>query len=202
MKNVIFKSINALVNPLYNDARVSVNPNGDFRQSTGGPLLTDFTLTRAKGVAGGITGFIAQLVKPTDNGLAGSNPFNPTSDAYYALSQASYGAGLLTGTTYQLDMAQAAAQAFAWITNTSVAPDVVTDIANAIYLGYGSNGGAIQLAKIQNAVKFGLNESGGHAYAGAGAGGLRDIANPDPLQRDFYNHHTATGTPVSNILSL
>ena len=195
LKNVIYKSMNALVNPLYNDVRVG--PSGDFRQSTGGSnLLTDFTLVKAKGVAGGITGFIAQLVKPTDNGAAVTNPFNPASDAYYALSQASYGAGLLTGTTYQLDMAQAAAQAFAWITGISAAPAVVTDIANAIYLGYGSNGGAPQLAKLQNAVAFGLNESGGHANAGAGAGGLRDGADP------FYTHHSATGTPVSNILSL
>lgn len=210
LQGAIVESVKALVNPLYNDVRVGAI--SDFRASNG-VTTSSFTLVKAKGVAGGITGFVAQLVKTTDNGGVGTNPFykgtgalpNPadSSELYNALFHASYNAGMLTGTTYQLDIAQAAAQAFAWITGISVSPAVVSDISNAVYLGYGSAGGAPQLAKIQNAVSFGLTEGadpGGIPLVGnvpgAGAFGLRNGADP------AYTHHSASGTPVSNIFSL
>lgn len=187
LQGAIVESVKALVNPLYNDA--TAGPAA-FRASDG-VTAASFTLVKAKGVAGGITGFVAQLVKPTDTAVV----VNPSSDIYNALFQASYNAGVLTGTTYQLDIAQAAAQAFAWITGIAVSPAAVTDIANAVYNGYPA-GGAAQLTKIQNAVAFGLTEGAGHVNAGAGAGGLRDGADP------FYTHSSAQGKPVSNIFAL
>ena len=187
LQGAIVESVKALVNPLYNDA--TAGPAA-FRASDG-VTAASFTLVKAKGVAGGITGFVAQLVKPADTAAV----VNPSSDIYNALFQASYNAGVLTGTTYQLDIAQAAAQAFAWITGIAVSPAAVTDIANAVYTGY-PVGGAAQLTKIQNAVAFGLTEGAGHVNAGAGAGGLRDGADP------FYTHSSAQGKPVSNIFAL
>ena len=192
----IVESVKALVNPLYNDIRVGAI--SDFRQSTG-VTPASFTIVKAKGVAGGITGFVAQLVKTTDTAAVVA----PGTDIYNALFHASYNAGLYTGTTYQLDIVQAAAQAFGWITGIGVSTPALEEIANAVYLGYGSSGGAPQLAKLKNAVAFGLSEGADPLgvplvgnIPGAGAFGLRNGGDP------AYTHHSASGTPVSNIFSL
>ena len=180
LKGIVVEAVKALVNPLYNDTTAGA---AAFRQSNG-VTAASFTLVKAKGVAGGITGFTAQMVKSTDVAV------DP--DALNALFQASYNAGILTGTTYQLDIAQAAAQAFGWITGIAASPAVVTQISNAVFTGYPVG----SLTSVQNAVAFGLSEGAGHVNGGAGAGGLREGADP------FYTHRSASGRPVSNIFSL
>ena len=198
LQGAIVESVKALVNPLYN------GPLANFAQSNGG--VGTSTLVTPKGVAGGITGFVAQMVNPGVNAI--------DADTLNALFQASYNAGILTGTTYTLDIAQAAGQAFGWVTGvpTSAAGAVVAgQIATAIFNGYP----VLPLANITNAVNFGIDQAkggdivNGHdalgnplggAVPGVGAGGLRDHAgNPsDP----YYTHHSASGRPVSNIFSL
>ena len=184
---VVTAAVIALVNPLYNEQGA-----GTLQQSNGG--VGTFTTVQAKGVAGGITGFVAQMVKPTVNAI--------DADALNALFHASYNAGILTGTAYTLDIAQAAGQAFGWVTGvaTSAAGAVVADqIANAVRNGYP----VLSLASIRNAVDFGINQArGGEIGAdplrrpGAGAGGLREGADP------YYTHSSAQGRPVSNIFTL
>ena len=184
LQNVIVQAVSALVNPLYND--ISGTP---FQQSNGGVGLPGSSTTTATGVAGGITGFVAQLVNPGVNSM--------DSDTLNALFQASYAAGSLTGTTYTLAIAQAAGQAFGWVTGvaTSGAGSVVANaIAKAIHDGY--PGGLLQ-ANILNAVNFGIDQAaGGAGVPGAGAGGLSNIPG------QYYLHHSASGTPVSNIFTL
>ena len=193
LQGVVVEAVKALVNPLYNDAQ---GGPAAFKQSDGG--VGTFTLVKSKGVAGGITGFTAQMVNPGVNAI--------DSDTLNALFQASYNAGILTGTTYTLDIAQAAGQAFGWVTGvaTSAAGAVVADqIANAVRNGYP----VLSLASIRNAVDFGINQAAGGEIVGnvartpgAGAGGLRDVIfNPSA---PYYDHHSASGRPVSNIFSL
>lgn len=187
LQGVVVEAVKALVNPLYN----KTGP-GNFVQSNGG--VGTSTVVQAKGVAGGITGFVAQMVKTGDHTL----PTN--TDLLNALFQASYNAGVLTGTTYLYDIAQAAGQAFGWVSgaaNAAAATTTANDIATAVYNGYP----VLPLANIRNAVDFGFNQAaGGTGVAGVGAGGLRDLgANP---AAPFYDHHSASGRPVSNIFSL
>ena len=172
--------------------------NFPFKQSNGG--VGTFTLVKSKGVAGGITGFVAQMVNPGDHLLA-TNP-----DLLAALLQATYNSKVLVGNTYTLDIAQAAAQAFGWVSgaaNAAAAATTATDIALAIFNG----GSGVPLATIRNAVDFGFDQAlGGEILLnplrtpGAGAGGLRNIVG-NPAAK-FYEHHSASGTPVSNIFSL
>jgi hypothetical protein len=184
LKNVIVESVKALNNPAYNDA--SVSP-ATFRQSTG-LAVGAFTVIKAKGVAGGITGFVAQLVNPGDTTVS--------SDLTNALTQAAYASGSLTGTANLLDIAQAAGQAYGWVSGTpnrGVNVAATTAIANAIAAGYPFN-----LARITEAVLFGVDEAaGGTGRPGAGAAGLRQNT-----LAPYYDHHSAQGTPVSNIFTL
>ena len=189
LQGVVIESVKALVNPLFN------GPVANFAQSNG--TVGGSSLTFPKGVAGGITGFVAQMVNPADTTIS--------ADVTNALFQASYNAGLLTGTAYTLDIAQAAGQAYGWVSgitainNPAAAAAVSSAIANAVRNGYP----VLALANIQNAVDFGISQANGGvgaAVPGVGAGGLRDIIfNP---AAPFYDHHSAQGRPVSNIFSL
>lgn len=188
LQTSLVESIKALVNPAYNDA--TAGP-ATFRQSDG---FGGVTLIKAKGVAGGITGFTAQLVNPGDVMVS--------TDLTNALFQATYAAALLTGTGNILDIAQAAGQAFGWVSGTpnrAAGVAAATAIANAISSAYPFNA-----ARVLEAVNFGIDEAAGGTIVnnparlpGAGAAGLR-LTPAQP----FYDHHSASGNPVSNIFTL
>lgn len=201
LQNSISKSMTAIVSggftsTSFNDA--TAGP-ATFRQSNG--IAGGSSPIKASGAAGAVTGFVAQLVTPNINAI------DP--DALGALTAAMAAAAQYTGGAFIYDIAQAAGQAFGWVSGvaTSGAGAVVANqIANAINLGFPSWDLA-NPGKVLNAVNFGIDEAkGGEIGAnplrlpGAGAGGLRDIifnaASP------FYDHHTASGRPVSNIFSL
>ena len=156
-----------------------------FRTSNGG--VGTFTTGPAKGVAGAVTGFVAQLVNAGDTVVS--------LDITKALSAISAAVG---SGGFKLDIAQAAAQAFGWVSGQVAPAGVAAAIANAVYTGYTPG---YTLAQITNAATFGLSEANGGvgpgAKPGAGAGGLRWTAG-DP----FYSHKSASGDPVSPILSL
>jgi len=156
-----------------------------FRTSNGN--VGTFTTGPAKGVAGAVTGFVAQLVNAGDTVVS--------LDITKALSAISAAVG---SGGFKLDIAQAAAQAFGWVSGQVAPAGVAAAIANAVYTGYTPG---YTLAQITNAATFGLSEANGGvgpgAKPGAGAGGLRWTAG-DP----FYSHKSASGDPVSPILSL
>jgi hypothetical protein len=155
----------------------------NFRQSNGG--VGTFTVQPAKGVAGAVTGFVAQLVNSGDTSVSAD-----ITTALQSIAQA-------TGAAFKLDIAQAAAQAFGWVSGQVAPAGVAAAIANAIFLGYAPGA---TLAQLTNAASFGLAEANGGgvgAVPGAGAAGLRETP-ADP----YYSHKSASGKPVSNILSL
>lgn len=178
LRDAVRSVVVAVVGATYND--VSGTP---FRRSTGGPnLVTDFTVTPATGVAGAVTGFVAQMANP------GVYALPVVSDLYVALAAIKAASAV----TLHIDEAQAAAQAFAWVTggNTGQLAAAAANIAAAF-------GGT---AAVTNAVNFGINEVVVNGNPGAGAGGLRDlVANPSA---PFYDHHSAQGRPVSNMFTL
>jgi len=189
LRNAVSSMITQVATATYND--VTVGPAA-FRRSdgTGG----GFTLVKSNSVAGAITGFVAQQVN------SGNMVVN--SDVITVLTAAAQS----VGSTYNYDIAQAAGQAFGWVSGVANAAAVAgvgqaaEQIAVAIFAGYGV-GPNNTLAKIRNAVDFGLNEAAGGgvlAVPGAGANGLRDAGAGDP----FYTHRSASGKPVSNIFSL
>lgn len=200
VQNMITRSITSLHGAIgYSYTDATAGP-ATFRQSDG--TVGGFTLVKAKGVAGGITGFMAQAVAPGDSDITGG----ATGYVFNALFQAAYAARQLTGTLYMLDIAQAAGQAFGWVSGTptsGVGATAAANIAQAIF-----NAGSGQtLLSIRNAVNFGIDEAAGGEIganplrkAGAGAAGLRDIVS-NPLA-PFYDHHSAQGKPVSNIFNL
>jgi hypothetical protein len=155
----------------------------NFRQSNGG--VGTFTVQPAKGVAGAVTGFVAQLVNSGDTSVSAD-----ITTALQSIAQA-------TGAVFKLDIAQAAAQAFGWVSGQVAPAGVAAAIANAIFLGHAPGA---TLAQLTNAANFGLAEANGGlpgAVPGAGAAGLRETP-ADP----YYSHKSASGKPVSNILSL
>ncbi len=156
-----------------------------FRTSNGG--VGTFTTAPAKGVAGAVTGFVAQLVNSGDMVVS-----DDITKALTAISAAVGSGG------FKLDIAQAAAQAFGWVSGQVAPAGVAAAIANAVFAGYAPG---YTLAQITNAATFGLSEANGGvgptAKPGAGAGGLRWTTS-DP----FYSHKSASGDPVSPILSL
>ncbi len=202
--NAISKSMTAIVSGGFNSASfndATVGPN-NFRQSDGS--IGGSTTIKATGAAGAVTGFVAQLVTP------GVNAIDPdVVGASGALAAAMAAAAQYTGGTYILDIAQAAGQAFGWVSGTAnsiLGAAVASQIAAAVNAGFPSYDLA-NPGKVLNAVKFGIDEAKGGEIAGnplrlpgAGAGGLRDIGF-NPLA-PFYDHHTASGRPVSNIFSL
>jgi hypothetical protein len=158
-----------------------------FRASNGAAGAGGVTTVPAKGVAGAVTGFVAQLVKSGDTAVS-----LDITKALTAISAAVGAAG------FKLDIAQAAAQAFGWVSGQVASPSVAAAIATAVFAGYAPG---YTLAQVRNAADFGLSEANGGvgpgAKPGAGAGGLRRTAG-DP----FYSHKSASGDPVSPILSL
>ena len=188
LQGVVSQAVIALVNPSYN----KTGPANFLRHNGVTPGVGGATLTTAKGVAGGITGFVAQMVNPGVNAI--------DSDTLNALFQASYTAALLTGSTYALDIAQAAGQAFGWVTGVAtsgIGSVVANQIATAVFNGNNGNAGGLLLANIRNAVDFGIDQAaGGTGTPGVGAGGLSNIPG------QYYKHSSASGTPVSNIFTL
>ncbi len=156
-----------------------------FRTSNGG--VGTFTTGPAKGVAGAVTGFVAQLVNAGDTVVS-----LDITKALTAISAAVGSGG------FKLDIAQAAAQAFGWVSGQVAPAGVAAAIANAVYAGFTPGHTLLQ---ITNAANFGLAQANGGVGAGArpgaGAGGLRWTTS-DP----FYSHKSASGDPVSPILSL
>ena len=155
-----------------------------FKQSNGG--VGTFTTGPAKGVAGAVTGFVAQLVNSGDMVVS-----DDITKALTAISAAVGSGG------FKLDIAQAAAQAFGWVSGQVAPAGVANAIADAIFAGYAPNG---TLEQLKNAANFGLAQANGGgigAVPGAGAAGLRWTTS-DP----FYSHKSASGDPVSPILSL
>lgn len=200
LQNMITRSVTALhggIGYSYTDA--TPGP-ATFRQSDGS--IGGFTLVKSKGVAGGITGFMAQVVKAGDTDITGG----AAGPVFNALFQAAYAARQLTGTLYMLDMAQAAGQAFGWVSgqpNSGAGATAATNIAQAIF----NAGSGTPLASIRNAVDFGINEAAGGVIVnnparlpGAGAAGLRDVLLN--ALAPYYDHHSAQGIPVSNIFNL
>lgn len=189
-RNALRDAVNFVVKALgpthsvYNAQPGSPTEDLNFRRSDGG--AGTFTVVPAKGVAGAVTGFVAQLVNSGDTAVS-----LDVTTALQAIA-ASVGSG-----GFNLDIAQAAAQAFGWVSGQVNPPGVAAAIANAVFAGYAPGATLVQLT---NAANFGLAEANGGgvgARPGAGAAGLRPTTL-DP----FYNHKSASGNPVSNILSL
>ena len=184
LRDAIREVTKSVVNAAYNAQGVA-----NFKQGTGAST-TSFTLIKAKGVAGGVTGFVAQMVKPGDMTIS--------ADVTTALSaiQAAVGSG-----NFGNDIVQAAAQAYGWVSGQVTNPGVISAIANAVNTGYLPS--AAQLAKYINVATFGMAQANGGgvgAVPGAGAAGLRDLVT-NPLA-PFYDNHSASGLPVSNIFTL
>jgi hypothetical protein len=177
-----------------------------FQQSTG-TSPTASTGAQTVGAAGAITGYVAEVTKSTDTTISATT---------IAVLTASVGGG---ARPYALQMAQAAAQAFAWVTGlTTASPAVVNntvgnpvfDIANAIEAGVGS--AFATLPALENAVAFGIDQAE-HGMIGAGALGLNAtglnlsngslvVASTGNNNADFYIHRSATGIPVTDIFNL
>jgi hypothetical protein len=184
LRDAVREVTKAVVSATYN-AQGAAN----FKQGTG-VTSTSFTLVKAKGVAGGVTGFVAQMVKPGDTTIS--------TDITTALSaiQAAVGSG-----GFGNDIVQAAAQAYGWVSGQVTNAGVINAIANAVNTGYLPS--AAQLAKYVNVATFGMAQANGGgvgAVPGAGASGLRDlVTNPGA---PYYDNHSASGLPVSNIFTL
>jgi hypothetical protein len=192
------------------------NASGDtgklFQQSNGtawngaSPSYTTAAQARTVGAAGAITGFVAEVTQSGDSTI---------SAVTQAVLTAAVGGA---ARPYGLQMAQAAAQAFAWVSGMSATPDTtnlvagnpVFDIANAIFTGIGS--GYATLAQLENAVAFGIHQAEIGAI-GAGALGLNAtnlnagngtlvISAQGNANGSFYVHRSGTGTPVTDIFNL
>ena len=194
---MIARVVANLVNTPYNDVRTigaastqvlaGSNKGLDFRRinSAGG-----ITKSGVPGVAGGITGFVAQMVKFGDLTIDADG----SGQVAAALTQAAFSAASLTGNAYILDIAQAAGQAYGWVSGQPASAAAVLALRTAILAGNGS----YTAAQLDSAASFGISEAaGGTGKQGAGAEGLRDGSG-----HPYYDHHSASGTPVSNIFSL
>lgn len=171
---------------VYNAQPGSPAADLSFQRSDGN--VGTFTTGPAKGVAGAVTGFVAQLAKPGAVSLVDQN-FIDITTALSAIAAAVGSGG------FNIDIAQAAAQAIGWVSGQVAPAGVAAAIANAVFAGYGPGATLVQLT---NAATFGLTQANGGAGApGAGAAGLRQTTL-DP----YYSHSSASGNPVSNILSL
>jgi hypothetical protein len=184
-----------------------------FRQSDGASTTSYFTSganTRSSGVAGAVTGFVSQLT------YYGDSTISPiTAAVITAAGNNAKGFGL--------QIAQAAAQAFAWVSagpgagstfvfnvanpeTNQVPGNVVYDIAKA--LSAVVTGNTIQ--QLMYAAYFGITEANngtiGAGALGLNAKGLTDgtlkVAPAGNAKADFYQHSSATGTPVTNIFNL
>lgn len=187
LRDAVRSTVQAVVSTSYNS--VSAIP---FRRSDGTPGGFSVAVpANSKGVAGAITGFVAQTTQALDTTV--------TLDVTTALQAAAAAVG---SGGFNYDIAQAAGQAFGWVSGAAnaaavAAPGQAADlIAAAIFAGYGV-GPTNTYAAIRNAVDFGLNEAaGGTGLPGAGARGLSSVPGL------FYQHKSASGVPVSNIFTL
>ena len=201
LKAMIARVVANAVNTPYNDVRtiggganqvlLGSNKGLDFRRTNG--TAAGFTNTGVPGVAGSITGFVAQMVKLGDLTIDADG----SGQVAAAITQAAFSAAALTGNAYILDIAQAAGQAYGWVSGQTSSAAAVLAIRTAILAGNAS----YTAAQLDFAAAFGINEAnGGAGRQGAGAEGLRDKAG-NPLA-PYYDHHSASGTPVSNIFNL
>ncbi|MEP6667595.1 MAG: hypothetical protein ABJF10_00495 [Chthoniobacter sp.] len=186
-----------------------------FRQSDGTSTTSFYTTgnnRRTVGAAGAVTGFVAQLTSQNDSTISAVTAA--------VLTQAGTSAK-----AYGLQMAQAAAQAFAWVSagpapgavfsynfaipldNAAHPDNPVWAIANALFAG-GVTG--VTMAQLENAAFFGITEANngtiGAGALGLNAKGLTDgtlvVAPAGNPKGDFYIHASATGVPVTNIFNL
>ena len=201
LKAMIARVVANAVNTPYNDVRsiggganqvlLGSNKGLDFRRTNG--TAAGFTNTGVPGVAGSITGFVAQMVKLGDLTIDADG----SGQVAAAITQAAFSAAALTGNAYILDIAQAAGQAYGWVSGQTSSAAAVLAIRTAILAGNAS----YTAAQLDFAAAFGISEAnGGAGRQGAGAEGLRDKAG-NPLA-PYYDHHSASGTPVSNIFNL
>ncbi len=176
LRDAVRSVVIAVVGAAYNDTSVGA---GSFRRSNG--LPAGFTLTPATGVAGAVTGFVAQMAPE----IGSATPYNVSTDLQVALAAIKAASAV----TLHVEEAQAAAQAFAWVTGGSVVQLAGSGATAAIIAAFGGT------AAVTNAVNFGISEAIA-GTPGAGAGGLSNLPG------SFYLHNRASGTPVSNIFSL
>jgi hypothetical protein len=117
---------------------------------------------------------------------------------------------------YALQIAQAAAQAFAWVAHYSAAPVVNTTVGNVVYdiaeAIAPSVAGFATLTQLENAAAFGISQAEA-GVIGAGALGLNatnlnllngtlTIKASGNAAGDFYQNSSAAGTPVTDMFSL
>jgi len=156
-----------------------------------GTNTTTSTNKKSVGAAGVITGFISQTVNVGNTALGQSNLSAAVIDA--ALKAAVQNGGA----TYALQMAQAAGQAFGYISagyqngpsvanlNSTQITAIATEIGNDLYTP-----GGVALQNLINAATFGLNQ-GQAKVLGAGATGVSS-----------YGQYNAQGAPVTDIFNL
>lgn len=177
-----------------------------FQQSDGGVGTVKSGVQQTVGVAGAITGYIAEVTN------AGESTINDITKA--VLTAAVGGAAR----PYALEIAQAAGQALRWVAGTSIdasaggamqAGNPIYDIAFAMST---TVTGFATLTQLENAVAFGITQAA-NGVIGAGALGLNatglNAANGSLVIKasgnnnsDFYLHRSATGTPVTDIFNL
>ncbi len=215
--NALYNVAYNLINQVYTTGNAGqyndVTPGaGVFRQRTISGGVPAVTLTKATGIAGAVTGYVAQMVQP---GAATLN--SDLANALKGMAQGVNGpVGIAPGgIPFILTIAQAAGQAYGWVSGIPSNPALETAIATAITGTYGGLvGGMPILTAVNSAVSFGFSEANGGdnlnvipaggRRPGAGAAGLRDNSG-GPLftpSAPYYDHKSATGTPVSNIFTL
>ena len=174
-----------------------------FQQSNGtsGGSTTQQTL----GMAGAITGYIAEVTNVGDTTISAITK---------AVLTAAVGGN---AKPYALQIAQAAGQAFAWVayplqnaptTIAQVVGNPIFDIAAAVFAAAGGN--SFSLTQVQFAVQFGISQANA-GVIGAGAlglnatglnGGILLIKAQGNQNADYYIQRSAAGTPVTDIFSL
>ena len=169
--------------------------------SSTGVNSTASTSSPAVGAAGVITGYISQVITPTDTTNLGQNDTTITTAMIDASLKAVIAGG---GGTYALQMAQAAGQAFGYITKeyggTNLTSAQITSVATEI--GSDLAGGAYTTAALINAATFGVNQ-GQALISGAGASGISQSYTTTSV---YYGQHSnsqaPTAAPVTNIFNL
>jgi hypothetical protein len=178
-----------------------------FQQSNGSTWngASPSSNARTVGAAGAITGYIAEVTQPTDTTIS------PITQA--VLTAAVGGAAR----PYALQMAQAAGQAFAWVTQFAGTPDTTTaSNTNPVYAIANAMASVVvqfaSLTQLENAVAFGMSQAE-QGVIGAGALGLNatnlnagngtlSVAASGNPNGNFYIHRSGTGTPVTDIFNL
>ena len=188
LQTAVRQTIAAVANTSYNDVQTTSN----FGQSSG-LTATGFALKKATGVAGAVTGFVAQLVSPTS--------YQSTFDANLAaaLTAAANAPGITTAAQIYA-IAQAAGQAYGWISGHMNAADAAATTSNApskIRDAIFAGSVLAPTGNVLNAVNFGFNKAALNV-PGAGAAGLA-LAQGWTY---YSQNQSETGSPVSPIFSL